>query len=70
MSGRGRRFALAIALSALFPCSVNAYIDPGAGSMFVQLLLAGLMAAWFVTRTRLERVFRAVTSLARRGKDA
>ena len=42
-----------------------AYIDPGAGSMLVQALLAGVLAVPFLLRNQV----RAVLSRFRRSKD-
>jgi hypothetical protein len=41
------------------------YIDPGAGSMLVQAVLAGVLAVPFLFRSRM----RAVLSRLRRSKD-
>ena len=42
------------------------YIDPGAGSMLVQAILAGLLAVPFVLRSQLGRAVGRVRDLRRR----
>jgi hypothetical protein len=42
------------------------YIDPGAGSMLVQAVLAGLLAVPFVLRSQLGRAVERVRDLRRR----
>jgi hypothetical protein len=39
---------------------VWAYIDPGSGSLLIQALIAGLVAAPFVLRQQIARVMRRV----------
>ena len=40
-----------LSLSALFPVSAFAYLDPGTGSIILQGLIAGLAAAAVVMKT-------------------
>ena len=42
---------LVLSLSALFPVSAFAYLDPGTGSIILQGLIAGLAAAAVVMKT-------------------
>ncbi len=43
---------------------VLAYIDPGSGSLMIQALIAGLVAAPFVLRQQLARLVRRVRGQA------
>jgi len=47
---------LFIGLLCLFPSNAYAYIDPGTGSYFFQLLLAGLLAAGFLVKSSWKRI--------------
>lgn len=47
---------LVLSLSALFPVSAFAYLDPGTGSIILQGLIAGLAAAAVVMRTYWYRI--------------
>lgn len=49
----------------LFPAKVSAYLDPGAGSSMLQLLLAGLLGALYATKLYWARI---KSFLARRRK--
>ncbi|MGH9778516.1 MAG: hypothetical protein ACRD5I_08895 [Candidatus Acidiferrales bacterium] len=55
------RYALALlALLLGLPAAAHAYVDPGAGSMFLQLLLggsAGLLVVFRIFRGRIYRFF-------------
>lgn len=37
-----------------------AYIDPGSGSLLIQVVIASILAAPFVLRTQLARLLRAI----------
>lgn len=43
-----------------FPFVPLAYIDPGAGSMLVQVIIGTLLALPFFLRTQIGRVYRAI----------
>lgn len=45
------------------------YIDPGAGSMVIQALLAGLLAVPFFFRTHVARVIQRIRSLRGEHED-
>ena len=45
------------------------YIDPGAGSMVIQALLAGLLAAPFFLRTHLTAAIHRIRGLRNRNRD-
>lgn len=66
MKFRNLAFTLAVALwlLAFTERSAHAYIDPGAGSMFLQLLLAGVAGVWVLVRMYWRRL---ATKLWRRG---
>jgi hypothetical protein len=56
-------------ISALFyPSSAFAYIDPGTGSMVVQILIAGALGAGFAIRTFWSNI-RSYFSGARAGSE-
>jgi len=44
------------------------YIDPGAGSMVIQAVLAGLLAVPFIFRTQLGRAILRLRELRGRGR--
>jgi hypothetical protein len=50
--GRGNCATTVLLLAAFvaFPATVHAYIDPGYGALFVQVLLSGLVGALFFAR--------------------
>ena len=48
--------AVALAAIALWPRTVHAYIDPGAGGLLLQLLLGGAAAAAIGLRTYWQRI--------------
>ena len=37
-----------------------AYIDPGSGSLFIQVIIATILAAPYILRTQLSRLYRAI----------
>lgn len=43
-----------------------AYIDPGSGSMLIQVLISVLVGGWFVFRSTVSDVFRRLTGQARK----
>ena len=43
-----------------FPEVPLAYIDPGSGSMLIQVIIGAVLAVPFFLRTQLRRVYRAV----------
>ena len=45
-----KALALLLVLCAIFPISVLAYIDPGSGSLLLQVLIAGLLGLAFTLR--------------------
>jgi amino acid permease len=53
-------FLFVMVLLLLLPTPVFAYIDPGAGSMAYQVLLAGVMALSFTFRRSLSRLAAAI----------
>jgi hypothetical protein len=54
-----RRYAPALlALLLGLPAAAHAYVDPGAGSMFLQLLLGGSAGLLVVFRIFRERIYR------------
>lgn len=65
---RGRQVAglllVAVAYVAALPVDALAYIDPGTGSMILQLLAAGLVTVSVVFRRSIARVF----GIFRKGK--
>jgi hypothetical protein len=48
--------SLLVALFALLPTPAQAYLDPGSGSMILQILAAGLVTASVVFRRSIARV--------------
>ncbi len=48
--------ALAVILQILTTQRADAYIDPGSGSFFVQMLLAGLLGAGMAIKTYWHRI--------------
>ena len=48
--------ALAVILQILATQRADAYIDPGSGSFFVQMLLAGLLGAGMAIKTYWHRI--------------
>lgn len=58
--------ALSLVFILLFPLSAYAYIDPGAGSMAYQALLALVLGAGFMARQMLGRFLIAARDLFRR----
>ncbi len=49
-------------LLASLPATSSAYIDPGYGALFVQVLASGFLGALFLARKTLRRVLAAVFS--------
>ena len=50
-----------ISYSLIVPLSANAYIDPGTGSLLIQIVLATLLGASFAIKlmwTKIKRLFR------------
>ena len=54
----------------LFPSAAHAYLDPGTGSMALQLLAAGILGALFTLKTHWLRVKSFVLSLFRRAPSS
>jgi hypothetical protein len=42
--------ACLVVLSITFPFNVHAYLDPGTGSYFLQLIIAGLLGSLFTVK--------------------
>ena len=40
-----------ILLSLVFPSNAHAYLDPGTGSYFIQIIIGGLLGGLFLTKT-------------------
>jgi drug/metabolite transporter (DMT)-like permease len=51
---------LLISFSLVFTSNAYAYLDPGTGSYFLQLLIAGLLGALFFIKTFWRGILRAV----------
>lgn len=47
----------------------NAYLDPGSGSYFIQLLIASLMGALFVLGTYRKKIIQIIKNLFSRQKS-
>ena len=45
------RVALSLLLLSLFSAQVQAYLDPGTGSIILQGIIAGVAVAWFTIKT-------------------
>lgn len=60
---------LAFLVILLFPLCAYAYIDPGAGSMAYQAVLALLLSAGFMARQALGRVLIALRDLFRKSSN-
>lgn len=43
-------------LYLIFPQPAHAYLDPGTGSYFFQLLIAGLLGSLFFVRTAIKKI--------------
>ncbi|HCM37833.1 MAG: hypothetical protein UV61_C0008G0092 [Candidatus Gottesmanbacteria bacterium GW2011_GWB1_43_11] len=41
----------------------HAYLDPGSGSLFFQVLIAGLLSSLFMAKSLWKRLIRFITSL-------
>ena len=59
-------FLIVLALLILFPRPAHAYLDPGSGSMMIQLLLAGVAGAGVA----LKLAWKRVTSVFNRSKKS
>jgi len=58
MQHRARYALVLLALLLGMPAAAYAYVDPGAGSMFLQLLLGGSAGLLVVFRIFRERIYR------------
>lgn len=65
--GYNNRFRIVIFLVILFCASlirpVYAYLDPGTGSFFLQMLLAGLLGALFFLKSFWRAIFRRIKNI-------
>lgn len=57
---------LLLLLALLIPVDALAYLDPGSGSMFLQLVLAGLFSALFFLKSFFRRLFSSLVGLFRK----
>lgn len=53
-----RIVVLSVVISLACPILASAYVDPGAGSMVLQLLLGGLAGMWVFGRLLRKRILR------------
>lgn len=58
--------ALLVLLALLIPIDARAYLDPGSGSMLLQLALAGLFSALFFLKSFVRRMFTSLAGLLRK----
>jgi len=63
MNARKRkdRLLLCVLLLLTIGASANAYVDPGTGSLFVQILIAGTLGAVFALKNLWRGMWRFVT---------
>jgi hypothetical protein len=61
---RSERLLLATLLVATLGASANAYVDPGTGSLFTQILLAGALGGAFAFKNFWGRFWRGLTQRA------
>jgi len=57
-------------LLCLVSSGAHAYVDPGTGSMAIQLLVGGVLAAVFMVKTYYYELKRKITSLFSRNSSA
>jgi hypothetical protein len=50
------------------PSRAHAYLDPGTGSMVLQVIIAGILGAAFTFKTYLRAIFGPVLSLFKKGR--
>lgn len=61
MRKRSDRLLLAVLLILTLGASANAYVDPGTGSLFVQILIAGTLGAVFALKNMWRGMWHFVT---------
>jgi len=59
-----------LVLSLLFVAPAHAYVDPGSGSVLLQVLIAGLLAVGFTIKTFWGNLKRRVTGIFSRSSKA
>lgn len=66
--GKGSILLLALSLVAI-PSHAYAYLDPGTGSMVLQVIIAGILGAAFTFKTYLRAIFGPVVGLFKKGRS-
>jgi hypothetical protein len=57
-----------VALFSLYPQKAHAYIDPGTGSMIIQILIAGFLGASFAVKAYWKKIKAFIVSRSSKGQ--
>lgn len=57
------------ALLALAPADAHAYLDPGTGSMVLQVIVAGVLGAMFTFKSYVRAVVLSITGIFKKRPD-
>jgi hypothetical protein len=64
------RYAFGIgALALTIPADAYAYLDPGTGSMVLQVIVAGLLGAVFTFKSYVRAVISSITGIFKKQRD-
>ena len=58
-----------IFLFVLLPYEAHAYLDPGSGSMIIQIIIATVLGAVFAMRTMIKRILAPVIKFFKKPRD-
>jgi hypothetical protein len=61
--------ALIAAVVAAVPTEAHAYLDPGTGSMVLQVIVAGILGAMFTFKSYVRAIISSITGIFKKKRD-
>jgi hypothetical protein len=61
--------ALITTIVAMVPTEAHAYLDPGTGSMVLQVIVAGILGAMFTFKSYVRAIISSITGIFKKQRD-